>query len=329
MTHLPKVSVIVPVFNLESFISRCLDSVLAQNFTDFECICVNDGSTDTSASILAEYQKKDSRIRIIHKENGGLPSARKAGLEQARGEFVLHVDGDDYLERQALSILIQEQSRNDSDIVFADYYVDNELTGTQEYIQDYIFTNYDAIALTKQVLSRGQFFIWCKLIRKTLYKNVELPEEIRYTEDMVHLIQLATQCRLSSCVNQPLYHYVKRRGSMTHTLSAAAHKQWHAATQYTALHCQKQTFADFIRPEVLKLCVNQADVYLSHVHITGYFRNDLRRLALSVVNSWGNEGRYSLSQLPGSSKIRFFLCLISQHLAVMFGKMYNKIVHHV
>ena len=324
----PKVSVIVPVYNLERYISRCLDSVLLQNFTDFECICVNDGSTDTSASILDEYQKKDARIKIIHKENGGLPSARKAGLKQARGEFVIHVDGDDYLEQHALSTLIQEQSRIDADIVFADYYVDNESTGEQEYIQDYVFTHYDAMSLTKQVLSRGQFFIWCKIIRKSLYNNVEIPEEIRYTEDMVHLIQLTTQCHLSSCVNQPLYHYVKRLGSMTHALSSASHKQWYAATLYTAEHCMKQTFVHAISPEILKLCVNQADVYLSHVHITGYFRTDLRRLILYVLNNWEESGRNSLSQLPGSSKIRLFLCLISQHLAVMFGKAYNKIIHH-
>lgn len=329
MNQLPKVSVIVPVYNLERYISRCLDSILAQSFTDFECICVNDGSIDTSASILDEYQKKDSRVKIIHKENGGLPSARKAGLERARGEFICHVDGDDYLEHNALAILIQEQSRIDADIVFADYYVDYESTGAREYVQDYVFTGYDAAALTKQLLSKGQFFIWCKLIRKSLYKNVELPAEIRYTEDMVHLVQLATQCRRSSCVNQPLYHYVKRTGSMTDALSVASHKQWHAATQYTAQHCKKQPFAHSIRPEILKLCVDQADVYLQHVHITGYFRNDLRTLTLSVLKNWAASGRYSLSQLPGSSKMRLFLCLISQRLAVLFGKIYNKIVHHV
>ena len=94
----PLVSVLIPVYNVEKYLERCLDSILKQTLTKIEIICVNDGSTDNSLSILKEYQKKDSRIIIVNKENGGLPSARNAGLDRAEGKYVGFVDSDDYIE---------------------------------------------------------------------------------------------------------------------------------------------------------------------------------------------------------------------------------------
>ena len=92
----PLISVIVPIYNVEEYLSGCLESILSQNFSDFEIICIDDGSTDESGSILEMYASKDSRIRTVHQENKGLSSARNVGLDMARGEYIAFCDSDDY-----------------------------------------------------------------------------------------------------------------------------------------------------------------------------------------------------------------------------------------
>ena len=113
-----KISIIIPVYNVEKFLSECLDSILYQTFQNFEIICVDDGSTDGSLQILKKLAKKDNRIKIISKENGGLSSARNAGLKAAAGEYVLFLDSDDYIEPRALEYLYSEAKAADLDQLF-------------------------------------------------------------------------------------------------------------------------------------------------------------------------------------------------------------------
>ena len=95
----PKVSIIVPVYNTEKYLRRCLDSIAAQTFTDWECICVDDGSPDAGGAMLDAYARRDARFRVIHQENGGVSRARNAGLDAARGEWIAFVDSDDWVEK--------------------------------------------------------------------------------------------------------------------------------------------------------------------------------------------------------------------------------------
>lgn len=103
----PKISVIVPVYNVQKYLSRCIDSILAQTFTDFELLLINDGSKDNSGKMCDEYAKKDTRIHVFHKENGGVSSARNLGLENVQGEWITFIDSDDYLNINFLSNLIK------------------------------------------------------------------------------------------------------------------------------------------------------------------------------------------------------------------------------
>lgn len=104
---MPTISVIVPIYNVEPYLHRCVDSVLEQTFADFELILVDDGSPDNCGAICDEYATKDGRVRVIHKENGGLSSARNAGIEAAAGEFILFVDADDVIHQQSVAIELQ------------------------------------------------------------------------------------------------------------------------------------------------------------------------------------------------------------------------------
>lgn len=100
----PKISIIVPVYNVEKYIRRCLDSIAGQTFTDWECICVDDGTPDASGKICDEYAQKDGRFVVIHKENGGVSSARNVGLDVAKGEYVTFCDSDDWVEKEMLEV---------------------------------------------------------------------------------------------------------------------------------------------------------------------------------------------------------------------------------
>ena len=113
----PKVSILVPIYNVEKYLPRCIESVLSQDFRDYELILVDDGSPDRCPQICDEYAKKDSRIKVVHKRNGGLVSARLAGFMEARGEYVMHVDSDDYLLPNAISTLYNEAKEGDYDVV--------------------------------------------------------------------------------------------------------------------------------------------------------------------------------------------------------------------
>ena len=112
-----KVSVIIPVYNIEKYLKKCLDSVTNQTFSDIEIICVNDGSTDNSLSILEEYAKKDNRIKIINKENGGLSSAWNAGLNEVSSEYVTFVDGDDWIDTKTFKLAYEAMINNKVDYV--------------------------------------------------------------------------------------------------------------------------------------------------------------------------------------------------------------------
>ncbi len=117
MMNNPLVSVVVPVYNTEKYLRRCLDSVLAQTYPDWECLCVNDGSPDNSSAVLEEYSAKDSRIKVFNQENRGISCTRNFALQQAAGEYLIFLDSDDSIHPQLLEICVYQALRDDSDLV--------------------------------------------------------------------------------------------------------------------------------------------------------------------------------------------------------------------
>ena len=117
----PLLSIIVPVYNVEKYIERCIKSILNQSFTNFELILVDDGSPDNCGKICDEYKKKDSRIKVIHKKNGGLSDARNAGIERAKGEYIAFVDSDDFINKYMYEILYKNAKKWDADISICNF----------------------------------------------------------------------------------------------------------------------------------------------------------------------------------------------------------------
>lgn len=118
-----KVSIVIPVYNAELYISRCLDSIINQTYTDLEIICVNDGSKDNSLQILKKYQEKDERIFVIDKENAGVSEARNDAIKRSSGQYITFVDSDDWLEKDAIELMYKALIENNADVVRSNYYI--------------------------------------------------------------------------------------------------------------------------------------------------------------------------------------------------------------
>ncbi|OUP86196.1 hypothetical protein B5F07_02580 [Lachnoclostridium sp. An169] len=233
MPNRPFVSVLIPVYNVEDYLERCLDSILNQTLTEIEVICVNDGSTDGSLKILEKYQKKDPRLIIVSKQNGGLPSARNAGLDKASGEYVGFVDSDDYVEPDMFRKLYETAIQEKSDVVICGANIFPETPRADQWLYDCLSPSYkklekfDAEFLFSDVTATP--FLWRTLIRRSLIEqnHLRLQEDIMIGEDK------AFQCKVYPLANRivtipdKLYNYFwYREGSlMNQTVYAKPEKK--------------------------------------------------------------------------------------------------------
>lgn len=169
---MPIVSVIVPIYNMEKLMRKCLDSILAQTFKDYECLLIDDGSTDGSPAICDEYAAKDSRFLAFHKANGGLSDARNYGLAHAQGEYTIFFDPDDWVEADCLADMYAKAKETDADMVMCDLYYNDPYR--QSYCKQEPIS-LKAVELLKDIVeARIEGFTVNKLIRKSLYIHYEL-----------------------------------------------------------------------------------------------------------------------------------------------------------
>lgn len=214
----PYVSVIIPVHNSEKYLGRCLDSILAQSYHDFELILVDDGSTDNSWDICRTYARKDDRIRTIRQSvNKGVSAARNAGLETADGKWIYFCDSDDYLFPDSLEILTGN-IQNGADLILAGYvkvFPEENILHTDEY-QGIIDREHAIEKFFETGRQRMQTFLWNRLFKKEIIDShsIRFNESIHYKEDGLFIIQY--MCRMSSSVlyvSRPVYNYVIHEGS--------------------------------------------------------------------------------------------------------------------
>ena len=191
---MPKVSVIVPVFNVEKFIGRCVRSLMMQTLSDVEFIFVNDATPDTSMavleSILAEYPDRASQVKILaHEQNLGLPAARNTGLDAAHGEYIFHCDSDDFVESDMLESMYSSAKDNDADIVWCDWYL--SFGQNERYMKQ---PSYDTAsdALKGMLGGAMKYNVWNKLIRRRLYvdNGIVFPSGYGMGEDMTMMMFL-------------------------------------------------------------------------------------------------------------------------------------------
>lgn len=209
----PKVSVIIPVYNIEESVGTCLQSVTGQTFRDLEIIVVNDGSTDGSLEVIKRYAATDSRIVIVDKQNEGLAYARRSGLQVARGEYVQHLDGDDYLEPDAIEVLYSKAVEEDADMVSFPFYFDYPDRRRATKLATGVYDSVSFIYST--AFCRNYWAAWSHMHRRSLYDGVTF-ERINYGEDVYLTSQLACFARKIVVIDShPLLHYVIRNDSIS------------------------------------------------------------------------------------------------------------------
>lgn len=205
------VTFILPVYNAESTIYRCLDSILKQTYCDYEVIIVDDGSIDNSGKICDSYSLNDNRFRVVHKENAGVASARQLGVSLASGEYVIHIDSDDWIESNMLSDMMNEIS--DADILVSDYYYNTK--NGQTYVRQVDCTTSEELL---EKIIKGEVFgsLWHKLIRRNLYQNIKFNTDLTFCEDQLLLFKILTtyQCKVIN-LHKAYYHYECNDGSIT------------------------------------------------------------------------------------------------------------------
>lgn len=205
---MPKVSVIVPIYNVEKYLEKCINLLLSQTLEDIQIILVNDGSKDNSGNIAKEYEKNNKdRVIYVEKENGGLSDARNYGLKYATGDFIAFLDSDDYIEKNAYEEMYHKAMEENADYVECDFIW--EFPNKIRVDRQYPYKN------KKEMLSFVRVVAWNKMIKRQLIadNNLEFPKGLRY-EDVEFTYKLIPFINKFAYVDKPFIHYVQREGSI-------------------------------------------------------------------------------------------------------------------
>ena len=205
------VSIIIPVYNVRKYLEECLDSVINQTYKNIEIICVNDGSTDNSLELLYEYSKKDSRIKIIDKKNGGVSSARNLGIKNAIGEYIYFVDSDDWIELNLIEEFVNVIKTEEVDIVRCNHYknqnennISFDKTISNKKVEDKEINE----CIEKIVEGKIPAYVPCLIAKKEIVLKTNLfDEKIVLMEDTLFYIDLFSKCKSIYFLDKPLYHY--------------------------------------------------------------------------------------------------------------------------
>lgn len=222
---LSSVSVIVPIYNIEKYIDKCISSIINQTFRDIEIILVNDGSTDNSYNICESYKMRDDRIVLVNKENGGLSSARNRGIEKATGKYIAFIDGDDYVHPRFIEKLFN--AINDADIAVCGIEIIDERGNKTNYLatgdkyEEYIpFKNEilspNVVERKYYIEKNGFIFVvaWNKLYKKEIFDKIRYDEGKNFEDELI-FSSLLRQCKVIQFLPDKLYYYVQRKNGIT------------------------------------------------------------------------------------------------------------------
>ncbi len=206
------ISVIVPVYNVELYLTKCVDNILAQSYRDLEILLIDDGSTDRSGEICEGFATNDSRVRVFHTENHGLSVARNLGLDYAGGVYVGFVDGDDWTEPDMHEVLIRSAEENHADIVECGFFLEYPDKTTEHKNTGRQVSGTDAVRarLNQQLSDR----VWNKLWKKSCFDGVRFPEG-RIYEDIATTYRIFSDVNCIHIENTAKYHYLQRKGSLS------------------------------------------------------------------------------------------------------------------
>ena len=216
----PLISIVVPVYNVEKYINRCINSIIRQEYQNIEIILVDDGSFDNSGKICDEYAKKDERIVVVHQKNRGLSAARNCGIDISKGEYICFVDSDDWISSDYVSTLFDLIINNNADIAVCSYVKTEKENDLGNNIEDNIIEEYNNIQAIKKIYSTSDceriniIIAWNKLYNKRLFENIRYPQN-RYYEDGGTTYKLLYNSEKIVCLKKVMYYYFVNCESIT------------------------------------------------------------------------------------------------------------------
>lgn len=215
MNKQPLVSVIIPVYNAEKYLRKCIEQISSQTYTNTEIILVDDGSSDNSLSICREYSAKDSRIRVFTKENAGVSSARNMGMDEATGQWIMFLDSDDWLENNAIEKLVTTASDNEADVVLFEYSVDYPDGRSVVHQHKNLEGKMSIQNAVYHTISGTNRFAWSKFYKREFVSSTRFDENIHHGEDTLFACLVMAKCKSAYFLANPLYRYVQSEGSAT------------------------------------------------------------------------------------------------------------------
>lgn len=249
------ISIIIPVYKVEKYLEKCIQSVINQTYENLQIILVDDGSPDNCGKICDEYAKKDHRIEVIHKSNGGLSDARNKGLEIAKGEYIGFVDSDDYIESDMYEVLYNLLKQYNVDVSICNFYtvsqgriaIKNADNGIKEY---------NRIEILKEILLDNdiQSYAWNKLYKRELFGEIKYPVGKKY-EDIGTTFYLLEKCNKVVVTGKPEYYYINRQDSIVNNVTEST------ITDYIELIMQRY---DYIEENIKELSSYNKD-YLKRI----------------------------------------------------------------
>lgn len=283
----PIVSVIMPVFNAESTLEKALKSFQCQTLDNWELIAINDGSTDGSLALLKSFELKDSRIVIIDKPNGGVSSARQAGLDRVKGKYVIHADSDDWVEPDMLRVFVETAQDTDADMVIADYFVDKSDGESKLIIQN------PSSLKSKEVLysiyaKKLHGGLCHKLLKTEVYTraSAKFIPNINFCEDQLLLTQILSRLDLKIVyLPQAFYHYVMTQNSLTRNFNRNGFEQMLRFNEvFPSLLPDEPRFKSFVRKNKLDTFVMG---FINHAYKDDEIKNEFAKVKKDAYASYG------------------------------------------
>ena len=312
------VSVIIPVYKVEEYLRVCVDSVLAQTYTDIEIILVDDGSPDNCGQICDEYAAADRRVKVIHKENGGQSEARNVGIDAAHGEYLCFVDSDDYIEREAVEELLAAAEKSKADIVFFDSVSVNEASGykTDSMIHSLEYTEAPGTDVLIKALQHEDYFpaVWSNFYHAAFFKknNFRFKKGI-YFEDLLLNILAYIRSEKVVFLKKSLYYYrIRNHSAMT---SEPSDKHFNGLLScIAAFRKEIKSCSDTKKIKALELSIiYAANLYLFEFSRLGIANTRARARELVYL-------RYAARQLSVSCKRRLMIKLSFPEMFYLYRK---------
>lgn len=293
------ISIIVPVYNAEEYIERCINSLINQTYRNIEIILINDGSTDKSKDICDSYAKKDGRIKVVNQNNSGVSTARNKGIDVSNGECLCFVDSDDYVSNEFVEKMYKSVLMNKTDLAICS--INNVSDKGIKYQNSSLYENNTITKATyyKNINTFGGF-LWNKIFKKNIIGNLRLEKDIYYCEDELFVINYVERCKKIACVNDSLYFYCTHVGSLSSWKDGWSEKKVTIikAKQKALKILEKYSFSVY-KDYYLKYLYNLIDIYYR------YSKNAVKKNQLiTMYEKVQNSSEYSFKN-KGSAFIRF------------------------